>query len=265
MNSLIYILPDSIAAGSYNLDRLLDYTKILDHEECAHYWDEAQFKRLNGKIDPSDRLSQKLRRLRFAVFTDISYLDKPTPGIRVYDGRNEDVTDGLYGRFATAVANSTAIGIVNEFSCHTAVLTVWQDDRQQTTIRVEPVIRRLKDAVEWLAETRRPNRKYNPNYGKHSEHAKTVNNEKISAMTLSEEEATHALRRAIGSKGETRLVYLDAERGQLIVFSSENRKDAEDSPIYHGHHFNVSDRHEIERLPWTILKKIENIYGYKFH
>lgn len=263
MNKLIYILPQYTEDNICDLERLLKFPKFLDHEDCAHYWYESLYKQLRSPTDNEDRLSQGLRRIRFAEFTDFSKITPLPKGCSIYSD-NADETESIYGRFAATILRSESVSIIDVFkvSIPTA-LSIWENDRLKTSLKISPVIKEPEEAVEWLANTRRPKRIYNHLYSKHGKDVKIERNEKISPMTLSTEEVEHALSHAIGCKGESRLIYLNREKEMIVVFSYENRQDENGSPIYHGHHFSSKDKSEIERLPQGIIKKIRLLYKYK--
>lgn len=240
------------------LDRLRKFTEFLDHEICDHYWDETLYKKLRDKSRSDDDLSQRLRRIRLAEFTDISYLDALPGDCRVYTDDVEE-TEGIYGRFAAALMMSEIVAVVDLFNMNLpTLLTVWEDDVQKQPIKVRPILRELVDAVKWFAETRKPIRKYNSDYHKHGIKERKTGDRIVSPMALSGEEIEYALSHAIGSRDESRLVHFDADRRLIVVFSYENRED-KGSPVYHGHHFKVNQR-DIEKLPQTIIRKLEWLY-----
>lgn len=263
MNKLIYILPQSAEGRNCDLEKLLEFPKFLDHEDCAHYWDESLYKKLRCTTENDDRLSQGLRRIRFAEFTDFSKIAPLPKGLSIYSD-DADESESIYGRFAATMLRSESVSIVDIFEVNLPkTISILENDKQKKTLKISPIIKGLDEAAEWLANTRQPKRIFNHHYPKHGKEVKIERNVKISPMNLSVEEVEHALSHAIGCKGESRLIHLDREKEMIVVFSYENRQDENGSPIYHGHHFPSRDKSEIERLPQGIIKKISQLYNYK--
>lgn len=261
MNRLLFLFPAEPNLWAGALDFSCKLCKFLDHEEFRGYWDEKLYKKFRGKIEGADARSQGLRRLKVHdVFTDYSYLPSLPEGTSVYY-RGEDYSQTIYGRFVAAIGDTEfATGIVKTSSEKLpGQMSVWKDNVQHKPVSLKPFIDDFVSANEWFAQRRKPQRVFNADADKHGRKEYEVDGLTVSALDLPPDEIDYALSHAVGAKGERRLAHYHQVRDIIVIFSYENRKDATDAPVYHGHQFGADNQKQLNRLPAELLRKLSQL------
>lgn len=262
MNKLLFILPANPAYKDSALTLCNELSVFLNHETYQAYWDEAQYKTLRGKIDRTDCVSQGNRRLKLLDFTDYRYLPPPPADITIM-ADNNDCTDTVYGRFAAHRLQEQSgqpykIALVQTSTeALPKSLSIWNKGVQQQPQYTAPLITDCPSAHKWFAENRMPPRIFNPHY-RHGKKEYNNMGENVSPLNINEAQRNHALKHAVGCKTSDRLMFHYPELGLYIIFSNENR-EIDGCPVYHGHQFPDSDKAEFNRLPTELTKKLKKL------
>lgn len=101
-----------------------------------------------------------------------------------------------------------------------------------------------EEVFKWFVHNRRPERKIDPNYQKHSSHQKGEGKEVISPCTYSDEEYMSMLPWAVGGPGCRRKYYMDRKKGRLVIFWNENLE----IPTYHYYDVPIDDPSENAKM-----------------
>lgn len=263
MNKLLFILPSAPTDLTGALSSFRELTAFLDHERYEAYWDEAEYKALRGKIDKADRVTQGLLRMQVQSFTDYKYLPPVPARISVKHGEN-DIADSIYGRFALHMLNLEKeegnVAIVNLIGDKIpAMLNVLKEGKYVKSIPTSPIITDCAIANEWFASYRLPKRVFNPEYRHGKKEYTGTGGKTVSPLNIDASNIEYALHHAVGCKTTTRLIHHCSELGLYIIFSYENRVDADKCPVYHGHQFAETDTGEMNRLPVELTKKLRKL------
>lgn len=262
MNKLLFILPSDPAHKDSALALCHELTAFLDHEKYQAYWDEAQYKALRGKINPTDRVSQGNRRLKLLDFTDYSYMAAPPADLTIM-ADDTDCKTTVYGRFAVQrlleqSGDPDKIALVQTSPEALPIsLQIWNKGVQQQPLYTAPLITDCPSANQWFADHRMPPRTFNP-AGRHRKKEYNNMGENVSPLNISDARRDYALKHAVGCKTTERLMHHYPELGLYIIFAYENR-EVGGCPVYHGHQFPDTDKAEFNRLPTELTRKLKKI------
>ncbi len=202
--------------------------------------------------------------MAFTGLTDFRHMPPPEPDYMIYSA-DDDMTDGLWGRYAKAVSSKETMALVIPSDIFAPpVLTVWKDNAQQPPVRINECVRSETDAHDWFSHHRDPVRMFNHESDKHRKKEYiTGEGVRVSPLDLDKTDIEHNLKIAVGDKKERRLFGYHKGRGSVIIFSLENHPKDGETPIYHGHRLQNDDPHQIHRLPPSPIRKLELFHSVK--
>ena len=117
-------------------------------------------------------------------------------------------------------------------------------DSEGNCVTINVINCKREDIFIWFVSNRQPTRQIDPNYKKHGNKAKIVNNVVISGRSYSDDEYLDMLQWAVGEGGNRRKYFIDVKKDRLVIFWNENLKN----PTFHYYDVDIHNKDEYSKM-----------------
>ena len=221
------------------LSNLVRAMEILGYEEHVVYYDHQRFRDLFELCVTTSEDGQWPDATMLLNFANTM--------MRLPDGFPTVVVNGMpqaKGIMCAYVALSTNADVIVDDealidAAHTTVV-----DSGGSEVPFEIVECSADALYKWFASNRKPERRYNPGYRKHTKHTKDEHGKVVSAKTYTDGEYESMLRFALGENGHNRKFFIEKKRNRLVIFWDQNEQEC----YFHVYDVSLDDPSEIQKI-----------------
>lgn len=242
--------------GNVNIDvvvrllgQIIRSLRLIEGEDVKIIYDKTHLKpliKIVRTVDESKQANGEMPQIEnlLLFFNDalsIQELESGKTKIRV---NGMTVDEGLVNAFVES--GSDADTLLNKAALNSQVHPIQIESHKGIQLQLDALECDAAEVYLWLVENRKPVRKLDRNYKKHTSHEKLgKRGVKISPISYTEQQLQNFLKRAVvANKGLRELYFKDNAQDKIIVFWDENLK----VPSYHAFEIEANDMFEIQKM-----------------